>query len=271
MKYFSPLSSLILIILLPSPVLSSDLHTFLKTNNCIKCDLSFSDLNYSIFKNGDLAGSDLSYLNASRSNFFNYSFRTTNLSRANFTHARLISSDFTGAIFDNTVFFETVVTDSIFNYETVPSHIIINSIDFPIHLLPNNRVNKLLSIASPDTHPRFYLSLLEHLKSLSPSDPSASLLLAHFYYKYQLDIELSLLALEEASSQFLALNQPEKSLKIRELSQLLSLELEKQSTLEMPDSASRGDNGLGISVVSGIKNLFSNLLPTITSLSSLIR
>ena len=270
MKFLLPLSGLILIISLPTQAFSfsSDLITFLKSKSCINCDLSFSDLNYSILRNGNLSGSNLSYLNASRSSFFNYSFRAANLTSANFSHAKLISSDFTGAVFNNTTFFETVVTNSIFDYTTVPYSIIKNSIGFPIHLLPKERINSLLSTTSPDAHPRFYLSLLEHLRNLSPDDPSISLLFAHFFYKYQFDYELSIAYLEDASSQFLSLNQPQNSTKVMEISKLMGLRLQKSTSFEMPDSTG---NGIGISAVNNLKDLFSNLLPTLTSLSSLVR
>ena len=268
MKFFLPLSSLILIITLPLQALSSDLIIFLKSKSCMNCDLSFSDLNYSILRDGDLSGSNLSYLNASRSSFFNYSFRNANLTRANFSHAKLVSSDFTDTIFDNTVFFETVVTNSIFDYSSVPYSIIKNSVDFPIHLLPKERINTLLSTTSPETHPRFYLSLLEHVKSLSPDDPSITLLLAHFFYKYQFDYELSISYLQDASSQFLSLNQPQNSAKVMEISKLMGLRLQESTSFTMPDSKG---NGLGISAVNNLKDLFSNLLPTLTSLSSLVR
>ena len=267
MNLFSPLLIIILFSTFPLKVYSSELFILLKTNNCTDCDLSFSDLNYSIFKDGDLSRSNLSFSNASRSSFFNYSFKSANLSRANFSHARLISSDFTDVIFDNTVFYKTVVTDSIFDFKTVPSEIIINSLDFPIHLLPKSRLAELLSSVSPDDHPSFYLSILNYLQKESPDNPSISLFFARFYYKYQLDYSLMISSLENASSQYLALNQPDKSLEINKIIKLVRARSEDQASLKMPGTQG---NGLGITAMDGIKNLFGNLLPTLTTLANLI-
>ena len=263
------LTILFLTLFLPIQAQASDLLTFLKTNRCISCDLSFSDLNYSTFKDGDLSGSNLSYLNASRSSFFNYSFRAAKFYRANFSYARLISSDLTGVDFDNAIFFNTVVTNSVFNYKTVPNSIIINSIDFPIHLLSEERIDNLLKISSPDNHPHLYLSLLEQLNTLRPNDPLVSLLKAQFFFKHEIDFEKMIYALEDASAKFLAINQPEKASQIKNVLQSVQSQQRNKPSFEMPPSEG---NGLGITAVNGIGSFFSNLLPNlINSTSGLLR
>ena len=268
MKTFPSLLILFISFLLPSKALSSDLYIFLKTNKCIDCDLSFSDLNYSNFKNCDLSGDNLSYFNAARSSFYNCSFRGATLSRSNFSHADLTSSDFTDVVFDNAVFNETVVTDSIFDYATVPPSVIINSKDFPISHLPISRIYSLISTTSPNTHSSIYLALLKQLRELSPNDPSVSILMAHFFYKYQLDYDSMILSLENASSQYLALNEDERSEQINELIKATRLQLQNESSVEMPGLKG---NGLGISAVKGIGDFLANLLPSLTSMSTLLR
>ena len=263
MKFISPLSSVLLLLFAPVNAFPSDIITLLKTQSCINCDLSFADLNYSKFRGGDLSGSNLSYLNASRSTFFDYSFRAATLSHANFKHARLISSDFTDVIFDNTIFHETVVTNSVFDYDTVPFDIIINSINFPIHNLSQERLGDLLSVTSPDTHADFYLSLLNHLKTNAPDDPSISLLLAHFFFKYQLDLESSILSLEEAALQFRDLSQPEKSDEVNEIIKTLRIQSQNKSSFKTPNAKG---NGLGITGINSIGKFISDLLPALTTL-----
>ena len=264
MRIFSPLSSLFLLLIVPAEAFSSDLFTLLKTQSCIKCDLSFSDLNYAKFRNGDLSQSNLSYLNASRSSFFNYSFRSATLSHANFQHARLISSDFRNAIFDNTVFHETVVTGSIFDYDKVPPHIIINSLDFPLQNLSTERIQSLVSTTSPKTHSDFYLSLLDHLKYIYPNDPSISLLKAQFFYKHQLDYISSASSLEDAALQLRTMGQVENATKVTKLANLIRLQSKSNSSIEMPDIEG---NGLGIAGINSISEFFSDILPALTSLS----
>jgi len=268
MKNFSSLVIIFLAFFLPSNAFSSELHIFLKANKCADCDLSFSDLNYSSFKNCDLSGANLSYFNAARSSFFNCSFRGTKLIRSNFSHANLTSSDFTGAVFDNTVFVGTIVTDSIFDYDTVPSSIIKNSVDFPIHNLPRKRIYTLISTTSPHTHSRFYLGLLKQLKQLSPNDPSVSILMAHYFYRYQLDYDSMISSLENASSQYIALNENTKSEQINELIKTARFQLQNSSSSETPGAKG---NGLGISAVKSIGDFLTNLLPTLTSMSTLLR
>ena len=258
----SQLSLLFLFFFYPHYSFASDLHTLLKTKSCIKCDLSYSDLNYSVFRNGDLSGSDLSYLNASRSSFTNYSFRSANLSNANFKYARLIASDFRNVIFENAIFYKTIVTNSHFDYETVPAEIIINSIDFPLNFLPRERINSLLETVSPESHTDFYLTLLNHLKTLSPEDPSVSLLLANFYYYHQFDYNLFISSLQNASVQFKQTNQIDKAKKVIQLIEEIEFKSKDAASIGMPRSRA---NGLGISAVEGIQNLFKNLLPAITS------
>jgi len=263
MKLFSPLAFFFILFITPSTALSSDLFTLLKTQSCVKCDLSFSDLNYAEFKNGDLSESNLSYLNASRSTFFNYSFRSAKLSHANFRHARLISSDFTGVIFDDVIFEETIVTGSTFDYDNVPPHVVINSVDFPLHNLSNTRIQDLFSTTSPETHPDFYLSLLDHLKDIYPDDPSISLLKAQFFYKHQLNYTSSASSLEDAALQLKSMGQVENAAKVSKLSNLIRLQSESNSNFEMPNT--RG-NGLGIAGINSISEFFSDILPALTSL-----
>ena len=269
MKFLSPLSSLVIILLAPIAAFPSDLYTLLETDSCIKCDLSFADLNYSKFMDGDLSGSDLSYMNASRSSFFRYSFRSATLSHANFRYARLISSDFTDVVFDDAIFDKTVVTNSIFDYQTVPSYIIINSIDFPVHKLSNERVYNLLSIASPETHPEFYLSLLKHIQSTNPNDPNITFLLAHFFFKHQSDYSSSILYLDNAASQYKSLGQIKKSEAVSDIATSLRLETQRESSFNPPNFKG---NGLGISGVNSVGKFFSGLLPALTTLGrTLIR
>ena len=66
--------------------------------------------------------------------------------------------------------------------------------------------------------------LLNHLKTNAPDDPSISLLLAQFFFKYQLDLESSILSLEEAALQFRDLSQPEKSDEVNEIIKTLRIQ-----------------------------------------------